>query len=325
MGAGLRDVITIGSLAEADARRARLIDYVWKGSVLPTGLPRADADVEPPELAGLVRERIDRLTVRLPHGLTSTSHLVHPAGRHNGRFVLYHGGHGDPHGERYGPSTRRAVQALLDNGFLVAVVDLPLHGWNRHERLTSHEDFAAYETSEFSGLVFFLEPLARILNQVERNHQPASISLIGFSGGAWATTVYAAIDPRVTTSYPVAGTWPFFLRSLPTHSPNFGDWEQRADALPGFYAIAGYLDLYVLGATGDGRRQLQVLNRYDPSCFPGLGDRYAPAVERHVRELGSGGWALLDDATHREHTVSPYALSVILDDLNNLENLSTQE
>lgn len=317
MGAGLRDVITIGSLAEADARRARLIDYVWKGSGLPTGLPQTDAGVEPPELAGLVRDRIDRLTVRLPHGLASTSYLVRPAGRPNGQFVLYHGGHGDPHGEQYGPPTRRAVQALLDNGFLVAVVDLPLHGWNRDARHTSHEDFAAYETNEFSGLVFFLEPLARILNQVERDHHPASIGLIGFSGGAWATTVYAAIDPRVTTSYPVAGTWPFFLRGLPAHSPNVGDWEQRADALPGFYAIAGYLDLYVLGVTGGGRarRQLQVLNRYDPSCFPGRGDRYAPAVEGHVRALGQGSWGLLDDATHREHTVSPYALSVILDDL----------
>ncbi|GAB3412340.1 alpha/beta hydrolase [Flindersiella endophytica] len=311
----MRDVITIGSLAEAGERRARLIDYVWKGSGLPAGLPQTDIDVEPPELASLVRGRIDRLTVHLPHGLTSTSHLVWPAGRHNGWFVLYHGGHGDPHGEQYGPATRRSVQSLLDNGFLVAVVDLPLHGWNRDERFSGHADFAAYESSEFSALTFFLEPPARILNQVERDHRPASIGLIGFSGGAWATTVYAAIDPRVRSSYPVAGSWPFFLRSQPAHNPNFGDWEQRADTLPGFYAIAGYLDLYVLGAIGHGRRQLQVLNRYDPSCFPGLGDQYAPDVERHVRDLGQGSWALLDDATHREHTVSPYAMSVILDDL----------
>jgi pimeloyl-ACP methyl ester carboxylesterase len=316
MGAGLRDVITIGSPAEAETRRAKLIGYVWKGSGLPTGLPHTDIDVAEPTLEALVRSRIDRLTVRLPHGLSSTSHLVWPAGNRNNRFALYHGGHGDPHGAQYGPPMRYAVQALLDEGFLVAIADLPLLGWNRHEKLRSHEEFAAYESAEFSGLAFFLEPLARILNQVEQTYQPSSVAMVGFSGGGWATTVYAAIDPRVTASYPVAGTWPFFLRSQPEHSPNFGDWEQRSDALPGFYAIAGYLDLYVLGATGPGRRrQLQVLNRHDPSCFPGRGEHYAPMVERHVRELGRGSWALLDDATHHEHTVSPYAVSAILDDL----------
>lgn len=311
----MRDVITIGSLAEAEKRRAELIGFVWKGCGLPTTLPQVDVDVDEPALEALVRSRVDRLTVRLPHGLTSASHLVWPPGRRNGRFALYHGGHGDPHGPRYGPPMRHAVQTLLDNGFLVAIADLPLLGWNRHERLTSHEELAAYESGAFSALTFFLEPLAQIVNHVEQNYQPSSVAMIGFSGGGWATTVYAAIDARVDHSYPVAGTWPFFLRSQPEHSPNFGDWEQRADALPGFYAIAGYLDLYVLGAVGPGRRQLQVLNRHDPSCFPGRGEHYAPLVERHVRELGQGSWALLDDATHHEHTVSPYAVSVILDDL----------
>ena len=36
--------------------------------------------------------------------------------------------------------------------------------------------------------------------------------MIGLSGGGWTTTVYAAIDPRIVKSIPVAGTLPLYLR-----------------------------------------------------------------------------------------------------------------
>jgi hypothetical protein len=98
-------------------------------------------------------------------------------------------------------------------------------------------------------------------------HRPASVQMIGLSGGGWTTTVYAAIDPRVTRSHPVAGSLPFSLRgAAPNVTSSVGDREQRRDTLPGFYGAAAYLDLYVMAATGPGRRQLQILNRFDPCC-----------------------------------------------------------
>jgi hypothetical protein len=41
----------------------------------------------------------------------------------------------------------------------------------------------------------------------------------------------------------------------------------------------------------------------------------APAVAQRAGLVGGGGWDLLEDATHDAHTISPYALSVILHDL----------
>jgi hypothetical protein len=142
-------------------------------------------------------------------------------------------------------------------------------------------------------------------------------SRVGLSGGGWTTTVCAAIDPRITRSYPAAGSLPFHLRpGSPNAASSTGDWEQRMETQPHFYRIAGYLDLYVMAAIGAGRRQIQILNRFDSCCFAGVGHRsYAPAVSHRVDVIGGGHWDVLEDATHDRHAISPYALSVILWDL----------
>src|SRR5262249_1050169 len=84
--------------------------------------------------------------------------------------------------------------------------------------------------------------------------------MVGLSGGGWTTTVYAAIDPTIRLSLPVAGTMPLWLRS----GGSVGDTEQT---LSRFYQIAGYPDLYVLGSHGTGRKRGQILNRRDDCCF----------------------------------------------------------
>jgi len=72
--------------------------------------------------------------------------------------------------------------------------------------------------------------------------------MIGLSGGGRTTTVYAAVDPTIGCSFPVAGTIPRYLRS----GGSVGDREQNE---PSFYRLAGYLDLYLLGAVGAGCAQ----------------------------------------------------------------------
>jgi hypothetical protein len=184
-------------------------------------------------------------------------------------------------------------------------------------RLTSHDGLARWESPGFSALTFFLEPVAVALNHAVAEYRPTSIQMIGLSGGGWTTTVYAAIDPRVTGSYPVAGSLPFYLRAGSRRRAfSLGGWEQNEEMLPAFYGIAGYLDAYVMAATGPRRRQLQVLNRFDPCCFSGVGHRsYAAAVGHRAAVIG-GRWDVLEDATHDQHTISPYALSVIFNDLD---------
>jgi hypothetical protein len=130
------------------------------------------------------------------------------------------------------------------------------------------------------------------------------VVMIGLSGGGWTTTLYAAIDPRVRLSFPVAGTLPDYLRV--GRPGDKGDWEQFH---PDLYKLANYLDLYVLGSSGRGRRQRQVLNKYDTCCFWGVGYRtYEQHVAKAVGDLGAGAFDVYLDESHRSHLVSREAL-----------------
>lgn len=317
VGVDVDSLITVHSAADVAARRARLTAYVWKGAGLPTRLPRVQAGVSVPLLRALPHlHRVDELTVPLAYGMSSRVYHALPRPPWNGRFAIYHNGHGEPAG-----AMLTTVAALLQRGYSVLIHAMPNMHWNAPSPAgrggVSHDQFARMESARFSALTFFLDPVAVALNHALTVHRPTSVQMIGLSGGGWTTTVYAAIDPRVTRSYPVAGSLPFYLRgAAPNVASSTGDWEQRRDTLPGFYGAAGYLDLYVMAAAGPGRRQLQILNRFDPCCFSGVGHRsYAPAVTQRAGLIGGGGWDLLEDATHDEHTISPYALSVILHDL----------
>jgi hypothetical protein len=330
VGVDVEREISINTMADIEDKRARLIDYIWKGAGLPTTMPQAEPGVAlPAEIADLTGARkTTKLIIPLHYGVNATQYLIEPQKRINHRLAIYHTGHGED------PIIRvRTVQALLDLGYAVLCSDLPFVGWNIQRvqdpndptkyvdigtGTTAHNRFSAYETSSFSAMTFFLEPLAVGVNYAQHLLRPRSISLIGLSGGGWATTAYAAIDNRITRSYPTAGTFPFYLRPGPPIDST-GDWEQggtNGASVPGFYAIVSFGDLYVMGAVGPGRGQLQILNRFDACCFAGVGARsYAPVVSHRVALIGQGTWDLLEDATHDQHQVSPYALQVILWDL----------
>ncbi|WP_205627751.1 hypothetical protein, partial [Streptomyces pathocidini] len=336
VGVDAEELMAVRSEADVAAVRAALVSEVWKSADgrLPSALPEVERGVAAPEIPEFTGvDRIDRLTVRLPYGLSTTVFLLlpdrwpHHAGHR--RFAFYHNGHGEE------PSTMaRTAQALLDAGYGVLLFAMPLYHWNPRELedpqdpakkvvVGSHNDLVPWETPGFSTLRFFLEPLVVAMNHVRKVHEPTSVQMVGLSGGGWATTVYPALDPRVTRSYPTAGSLPFFLRSAPPKpSPTTGDWEQRKDRHPAFYAIADFMDFYALASVGKDRRQIQILNRFDACCFNGVGHRsYAPVARHRVEvitggEVGRGSWELLEDATHGDHTVSPYALSVILWDLD---------
>jgi hypothetical protein len=99
---------------------------------------------------------------------------------------------------------------------------------------------------------------------------------------------------------------------------SFGDYEQR---VTGLYRIANYLDLYVMGAAGSNRRQLQILNKYDQCCFFGTEAKlYEPAVQAAVARIGAGGsFEVAIDDTHVEHDLSSHALDLILHDADELD------
>jgi len=98
-----------------------------------------------------------------------------------------------------------------------------------------------------------------------------------------------------------------------------GDKEQYLDE---FYRIAGYPDLYLLGAYG--RRQIQILNRRDDCCFGEAQHNmahsvlaYEPALrvyEKKVQEaVGPGGKFRLDiDDSAPRHMISAEAVRTMI-------------
>jgi hypothetical protein len=135
--------------------------------------------------------------------------------------------------------------------------------------------------------------------------------MMGISGGGWTTVVYSALDTRITASYPVAGSFPFYLRDQ-LDANTAGDFEQTN---PAFYQHASYIDLYLLGALG--RRQMQVYNKNDDCCFVGTWSAtFADYIQRTSTALG-GSLEVWVDNTAVGHTTSDVALERILADIAN--------
>ena len=132
--------------------------------------------------------------------------------------------------------------------------------------------------------------------------------MMGRSGGGWTTILAAAIDPRISQSFPVAGSYPIYIRA--DASRDWGDWEQT---VPEIYQTVNYLELYVLGAEGPGRKQIQIFNQFDPCCFSGTrSTEFEDVVAERVRDLGPGEFEVLRDDTHEEHDISEAAMHRIL-------------
>ena len=320
--------VTIVSTRDIAEKRRALIKYIWGTEGFPDQrLPTTvQTNVPSPvrHLSGL--ERVDELRIELAPGLQGlVYHFVpeHP----NREAVVVHHGHActlddDPSPNDVGYGLQRTIHALLREGYGVLGVFMP------HSRpgdcTGGHDGLFAMKTIG-SPMKYFLEPVAVSLNYLKKRSRAdrfpkyREFHMTGLSGGGWTTTVYAAIDPTIRCSVPVAGTIPLYLRS----GGSVGDREQFE---PSFYGIAGYPDLYILGAHGRGRSQVQILVRRDDCCFGEAqhvtgtaGQPYADAMRDYERQvnaalgkLGRGSFRLEIDETAPSHMISHHAIRDVL-------------
>lgn len=300
--AQLVDDHTITVLTGTDVinKRAAIVSAIWGSGGFPSSkLPTSVVTNIPSPLTGLENlERVDLL--RINDGTAHPGRALHYVpSRKNGQVVVVHQGHdttfaGDAAltDSAGGGGLRRVINALLMDGYGVLAVYMP------HVReaidlgggVTEPGDSGSHNAM-FSGpndtgaLKWFLEPTIVALNHVQSLY--SDYHMVGLSGGGWTTTLCAAIDTRIRMSFPVAGTIPLYLRGS---SGSVGDLEQY---LSGFYSIAGYPDLYVLGAHGTNRKQVQILNRFDNCCFGqstgqhnlGSAAAWAPAVRQYEHDV----------------------------------------
>ncbi len=336
---------------EAEAARERLIHAIW-----PDGLPKTrpvthDAAKNSDPLASLdanlfaSAKRFDvdvsgfdwhaNVYVVVPGSYG-------PAGR---KLAIVHCGH-MPEGRTnylvFGLS--ETVNELLRDGYVVAILQMPVTAWNRdaegvvegrkieveqRSALGHDELFSKVEPILKAGTMrFFLEPVAQTVNELLAEYpDPGRTLMIGLSGGGWATHLYAAMDTRIDVSIAVAGALPLYARpfspgssgdSEQEYRPIFGEEDSNNDGvLDRATGVASWLEVFALGGIaptgGRPRKQIQVLNRFDSCCFNGdVYQTYAERLTQMASGINHGDWSIFIDDSHRDHVISPHVLKEVL-------------
>ena len=309
-------LIRIDDEVDIDQKRNNLIEFFWDvGSlhrVQHAGeLPKVEYDISDSNYNNFQNlNRIDKLTVEMEYGVNSISYLFIPT-ESNQKLILYHHGHdGD---FLLGENT---IQFLLERNFTVLAITMPLVGMNSQPvveidglgeiKLFSHEQFRLLDTNNFNPMKFFIHPIQVNVNFLEKEYDFKRYSIIGLSGGGWTAIVYSAIDDRISDSFSVAGSVPFYLR---VNERDIGDYEQTNLEL---YEIANYLELYILSAYGDDRKHIQIFNKNDPCCYSGNGyESYEVFIKDRLLQLGKGNFQIFIDDTHNEHKISNTVLEYV--------------
>ena len=314
--ADVGSLIKINSESDIDQKRNLLTDFFWNAGsfhsvTYNTQPPEVEYDISDSNYSDFQNlKRIDRLTVEMEYGINSISYLFIPK-QSNEKLILYHQGHGGDF--ILGKDT---IQFFLDRNFTVVAMAMPLLGMNNQPiveidglgkmKLTSHKKLGLLETDSFNPMKLFLDPIQINLNFLDKEYNFKRYSMIGLSGGGWTTVVYSAIDERISDSFSVGGSIPFYLR---VDSRDMGDYEQTNIEL---YKNVNYLELYVLSAYGDGRQHVQIFNKNDSCCFSGNGyETYEFVVKDKMSQLAKGNFQIFIDDTHNEHKISEYVMSLI--------------
>ena len=317
--ADLDSLIKIDDEEDIDQKRNELIEFFWNvGSIqhfdnitFRPQLPEVESDISDSRYNNFQNlKRIDKLTVEMEYGINSISYLFTPE-KSNEKLILYHHGHAEDF-----LSGKDTIQFFLDRNFTVLAMTMPLMGMNNQPvveidglgemKLISHNQFQLLEANNFNPMKLFLDPIQINLNFVEKEYDFNRYSIVGLSGGGWTAVVYSAIDDRISDSFSVAGSMPFYLR---VSERDIGDYEQSNIDL---YKITNYLELYVLSAYGDDRKHIQIFNKNDPCCYSGNGyESYEFFIQDKLLQLGEGNFQIFIDDTHIQHKISNTVLEYI--------------
>lgn len=320
--------IRIDSRADAESTRARLIQHVWGPKGFPLGKQpnsvRSGIPSPVQHLENLVR--VDELRFDLHTSLSSIAyHFV--SRTPNGSLVVVHHGHActlddDPAPTESGYGLQRTIRALLAEGYGVLGVFMP---HMRPGDCTGQHEALFQIHTEGNPMKFFLEPALVGLNYLSSQHREGrfpryrDFHMVGLSGGGWTTTICAAVDRRIRSSFSVAGTMPLYLRS----GGSVGDLEQFE---PSFYSMAGYPELYVLGCSDRKRFQFQIHVRKDDCCFGEKqhdarkgGGAYEASLRTYEAQVRSalgrmrgGSFTVFIDEVAPSHMISHHAIRDVI-------------
>ena len=319
--ANVGSLIKIDAKSDIDEKRKFLTEFFWGVGTLQrivdkSPLPDVESDISDSRYNNFQNlKRIDRLIVEMEYGVNSISYLFIPE-QSNEKLILYHQGHGGDF-----ILGRDTIQFFLNRNFTVLAMSMPLVGMNNQPvveidrlgeiKLVSHEQLRLLEANHFNPMKLFIEPIQINLTFLGKEYDFKQYSMIGLSGGGWTTVVYSAIDDRISNSFSIASSIPFYLR---VDERDITDYEQTNVDL---YQNVNYLELYVLSASGDGRKHIQIFNKNDPCCFSGNGyETYESVVNDKISQFGKGNFQVFVDDTHNEHKISDTALKYIVKNID---------
>ena len=315
----VESLIKINQKNDIHEIRNKLKEFIWRENSfsyerLPSKIENNFVNEKFYDFSNL--QKIDKLTANMENNISSSSYLLIPNNPNN-KLVIYHAGHEEDffHG-------KKTIDFFLKNNYSVLAFSMPLHGNNNNPiidhptfgkiKMTNHDSFYFLDSENFSSIKYFVEPILTSLNYSLDSYEFISVYMIGISGGAWTTTLYAAIDDRVTKSFPVAGVLPIFLRA---DNENLGHYEHIN---PKLYEIANYLELYILGSYGQNREQVKIINKYDSCCHYGISYKtFEDEIVIIMDKLGSGSFEVFLDDTHMQHKISDNSLNIILQHIQN--------
>jgi hypothetical protein len=278
-------------------------------------------------------------------GFSALIYLMDPVKKAKiSRLVIVHAGHSGL-GQNLNESYRSTIDFFLSRGYHVMMMHMPVHGWNyddtavlpdgreikmdkpkvkKHEQIVRLVDMDE-SLAKGAGFRPFLEPVVACINYWRQlDTGDPDITMIGLSGGGWTTHLMAAIDTRIVLSFPVAGSYPLYLRNESAFAGSVGDLEQyyepiyneniAPDGSGG--GVATWLEIYALGGLGKGRRQMMVTAKYDNCCFNGepekTVDTFKSIVAGAVEAIDPGFWQHRLDTTHHEHQISGWVLDHVV-------------
>lgn len=317
---GSKDRIRIKSAQDIEILRNKLIKIVWDEEGIPFN--KSPEKVIYNYQDTLFRnfqnlKSVECIIDSLEYGFKSVMFHLIPGKNDKGELMIFHHGHE----EKEYIMGLESYQALLNAGYHVLSVHMPLKGRNNSPVLNSptadkvnsiNHDILMYLDKAYT---LFFEPIRVAINHLQKENQFRRINMMGLSGGGWTTQLYAAMDTTIKNTYSIAGSVPICVRIF--NPSDLGDLEQYN---PQIYSKISYSEIYCMGAIGVNRRQIQILNTYDPCCFKyESSEYYRDAVSSLVTEVGPGYFKVVEDSTHREHKISAFALNYILKDLSNTQ------
>jgi pimeloyl-ACP methyl ester carboxylesterase len=318
--------VNINSASDIDSVRNQINQYIFGSDTIPHFIK----DSSVPKYLEVFSSRYSKKnvggfetgTVMLKHGFISKISLFHPV-KSNGLNlpVIYHSGHGfgvlqEDLYVNYAVADEvhiKVIDFFLSKGFDVIGIDMPFYGANRHPDIVEErgQTLPMYGHDALFNLenpfYYFMAPIKSVVNYLEQEKGYRDFIMLGLSGGGWSSQLYSAIDPRIKLSFPVAGSIPIPLR---IEARDQGDLEQT---WPDFYDRFNYSTLYYLGASGAGRRQYQVLNKFDNCCFAFNGNDYwVDTIRNKLSEFNDRGtFGFLFDTVTTTHRISSLAVDSI--------------